>query len=200
VPPSNSPSRRCRSPGAGISASRHWSDAAHCARDAENVAVTGRGIVTTSDYEAWRKAYPLAYEGYLKARKGVVSTGGDASGSANGPNWDHLLAALQAKRPVSEEEYRAAAGELRPSFLCFQNAKNVLVEGVRFIGAPMFVVHLLYTENAVVRNIMVETYPGPHTNGIVADSSRFVRISDSYIDTGDDGIVLKAGKTRTGCG
>lgn len=168
------------------------------ARDAQNVAVTGRGILTTSDYEAWRKAYPDAYQGYLKARKGIISTGGDQSGSANGPNWDHLLGALQAKRPVSMEEYRAAAGELRPSFLCFMNAKNVLVEGVRFIGAPMFVVHLLYTGNAVVRNISVETYPGPHTNGIVADSSRFVRISDCYIDTGDDGIALKAGKDADG--
>ncbi|HEV3202545.1 MAG TPA: glycoside hydrolase family 28 protein [Bryobacteraceae bacterium] len=167
-------------------------------RDVENVAVTGRGILTTGDYEGWRKAYPRVYDEYLEARKGVVSTGGDESGSANGPHWDHLLKALEGKLPVSEGEYRAAAGELRPSFVCFMNAKNVLVEGVRFIGAPMFVVHLLYAENAVVRNIAIETYPGPHTNGIVADSSRFVRISDSYIDTGDDGIVLKAGKDADG--
>jgi polygalacturonase len=167
-------------------------------RDVENVALTGRGILTTGDYEAWRKAYPRVYEEYLEARKGVVSTSGDESGSANGPHWDHLLKALEAKQPVSEEEYRAAAGELRPSFVCFMNAKNVLVEGVRFIGAPMFVVHLLYAENAVVRNIVIETYPGPHTNGIVVDSSRFVRISDSHIDTGDDGIVLKAGKDADG--
>jgi polygalacturonase len=166
--------------------------------DVENVTVKGRGILTTADYEAWRRAYPDAYEEYLKARHGVVSTGGDESGSANGPRWDHLLKALEAKQSVSEEEYRAAAGELRPSFLCFMNAKNVLVEGVRFIGAPMFVVHLLYTENATVRDVMVESYPGPHSNGIVADSSRYVRISDCYIDTGDDGIVLKSGKDADG--
>lgn len=166
--------------------------------DVENVAVTGRGILTTGDYEAWRKAYPDAYQEYLKARKGVVSTGGDASGSANGPHWDHLLEALEAKLPVSEKDYREAAAELRPSFVCFMNAKNVLVEDVRIVGAPMFVVHLLYAENATVRNVMIETYPGPHTNGIVADSSRFVRISDSYIDTGDDGIVLKSGKDADG--
>jgi polygalacturonase len=166
--------------------------------DVENVTVTGRGVLTTGDYEEWRKAYKGAYEEYLKARKGVVSTGGDESGSANGPHWDHLLRALEAKQPVSEEEYREAAAELRPSFVCFMNAKNVLVEGVRFIGAPMFVVHLLYSENATVRNVMIETYPGPHTNGIVADSSRFVRITDDYIDTGDDGIVLKAGKDADG--
>jgi hypothetical protein len=62
----------------------------------------------------------------------------------------------------------------------------------------MFVVHLLYAENAVVRNVMIEAYPGPHANGIVADSCRFVRISDDYIDTGDDGIVVKSGKDADG--
>jgi hypothetical protein len=62
----------------------------------------------------------------------------------------------------------------------------------------MFVVHLLYAENATVRNVMIETYPGPHANAIVADSSRFVRISDDYVDTGDDGIVLKSGKDADG--
>jgi polygalacturonase len=168
------------------------------ATDAENVAITGRGIVTTADYEAWRKAYPDAYQEYLRARKGSVSTHGDESMSANGPRWDHLLNVLEAKQTPSEQEYREAAAELRPPVVSFMNSKNVLVEGVRFIGAPMFVVHLLYSEYATVRNIMIETYPGPHTNGIVADSSRFVRISDDYIDTGDDGIVLKSGKDADG--
>lgn len=137
-------------------------------------------------------------ENYLKTRQGIVSTGGDETGSANGPNWDHLLKALEAKQPVSEAEYLEAAGELRPSFVCFMNAKNVLVEGVRIVGAPMFVVHLLYSENATVRNVMIQTYPGPHANGIVVDSSRFVRISDCYVDTGDDGIVIKSGKDADG--
>jgi polygalacturonase len=166
--------------------------------DLENVAITGRGILTTGDYEAWRKAYPETYQAYLKLHKGVVSTSGDESGSANGPNWDHLLQKLEAKQLVSEQEYRAAAAETRPSFVCFTNAKNVLVDGIRFIGAPMFVVHLLYSENATVRNVSVEAFPGPHVNGIVADSSRYVQISDSYIDVGDDGIVVKAGKDADG--
>jgi polygalacturonase len=166
--------------------------------EVENVTVTGRGTVTTGDYEAWRKAYKDAYENYLKARNGVVSTGGDESMSANGPNWDHLLKAIEEKQPVSEQEYLAAAGELRPSFICFMNAKNVLVEDVRIVGAPMFVVHLLYAENATVRNVMIQTFPGPHANGIAVDSCRFVHISDCYVDTGDDGIVLKSGKDADG--
>src|SRR6478672_5105153 len=71
--------------------------------DVENVTVTGGGILTTGDYEQWRK-YRGAYEAYLKLHKGIVSTGGDESASANGPHWDHLLKALEARQPVSEQE------------------------------------------------------------------------------------------------
>lgn len=168
------------------------------ATDAENVTVTGRGIVTTGDYEAWRKAYPETYAEYLKAHNGSVSTHGDESESANGPHWDRLLKLLELRQPVTDQDYRAAAPELRPSLICFTNSRNVMVEGVRIVGAPMFAVHLLYSENATVRNVTIETYPGPHANAIVADSSRYVRISDSYVDTGDDGIVLKSGKDADG--
>ena len=153
--------------------------------DVENVTVTGRGVLTTGDYAAWGKAY-----GNEAAQ--------DVSGNANGPRWQHLLESLESQQPVTEAEYRAAGKELRPSFICFMRARNVLVENVRIVGAPMFVVHLLYAENATVRNVMVEAFPGPHANGIVVDSSRFVRISDDYIDTGDDGIVIKAGKDADG--
>jgi polygalacturonase len=155
--------------------------------DVENVAITGRGTLAAGDYEAWGKAYgtPAA-----EVR--------DDSGNANGPHWDHLLKALEAKQPVTEADYRAAAPELRPSFISFSNARNVLVDGVRIVGGPAFVVHLLYAENATVRNVIIDAYPGPHANGIVVDSSRFVRIADDFVDTGDDGIVIKAGKDADG--
>ncbi len=74
----------------------------------------------------------------------------------------------------------------------------MLVEGVHIVGGPGFVVHLLYTENATVRDVTIEAYPGPHANGIVVDSSRFVRIANDSVDTGDDGIVIKAGKDADG--
>jgi len=155
-------------------------------RNVENVTVTGRGVLTTALYDDWAKAY------------GPPPVINNKSENANGPAWDHLLKSLEAGVAVSKEESLAAAKELRPSFIYFIHSKNILVEGVRIIGAPMFVVHLLYSENAVVRNMMIETYPGPHVNAIVVDSSRFVQISDNYVDTGDDGIVVKAGKDADG--
>jgi polygalacturonase len=153
--------------------------------DLQNVAVEGRGVLESSNAD-WMKLHPR-----------IMPTATNP-GSANGPDWEHLLQALEAHQPVSQAEYRAVAAELRPSFIRFMNCKNVLVEGLRIIGSPMWTVHLLYTENAEVENMVIETYPGVHTDGIVIDSSRFIRLSNDYIDTGDDGIVIKSGKDADG--
>ncbi len=154
-------------------------------RNLENVTVEGRGVLM-SDNAEWMKLMP---------RQQV--TGSDP-GSANGPNWEHLLQSLELKTPASEEEYLKAAPELRPSFIRTMDSKNVLIEGLRFVGSPMWTIHLLYSDNVTVRDVVIETYPGVHTDGIAVDSSRNVRISNCYIDTGDDGIVIKAGKDADG--
>jgi polygalacturonase len=153
--------------------------------DLEDVQVVGPGTLISSNAD-WMKLH-----GRVKAAESDL-------GSANGDNWEKLLFDLEAHKPISEAEYTAAGEELRPSFVRFMNAKDVVVDGLHFEGSPMWTVHLLYTENAVVRNVVIETYPGVHTDGIVADSSRFVHLTDDYIDTGDDGIVIKSGKDADG--
>ncbi len=145
----------------------------------ENVTIRGRGTITTSN-AAWMK---------LKPRYG---------GSAAGPNWEKLLKSLEKKTPAPKELYLKAAKELRPPFIQVMNCKNVLIEGIHIIGSPMWPVHILYSYNVTVQDITVDTYPGIHTGGIYLDSSSFVRISNCYIQTGDDGIVLKAGKDADG--
>lgn len=55
--------------------------------DLENITITGRGIVTTSNAE-WMKIM------------------GRSPGSAAGPNWAHLLESLEKKTPASNEEYK----------------------------------------------------------------------------------------------
>lgn len=153
--------------------------------DLENVTVEGRGILTSPNDE------------WMKLHVRMKATGSDP-GSANGANWERMLNDLNAKKPISKEEDEAAASELRPSFIRFMNSKNILVDGLHFVGSPMWTVHLLYSENAVIENLIIETYPGVHTDGIVVDSSRFVKLLNDYIDTGDDGIVIKSGKDADG--
>jgi polygalacturonase len=74
----------------------------------------------------------------------------------------------------------------------------VLIEGIHIVGSPMWTIHILYSKNVVIRGVTVETYPGGNTDGVDIDSSQDVRISDSYFDTGDDGICLKSGKNADG--
>ena len=153
--------------------------------DLENVTVMGRGILTTDNLD-WMRLHTRA-----------LRSVGDA-GSANGANWERLLQDLEAQKPIPAEEYQAAASELRPSFVRFMNSKNIRIDGLHFIGSSMWTVHLLYSENAVVENLVIEAYPGVHADGIVIDSSRFVKLVNNYIDAGDDGLVIKSGKDRDG--
>lgn len=142
----------------------------------ENVSITGRGVLTT-DQRDWVKIM------------------GEPSA---GPDWLHLLEILELKKPIPEEEYRKAASELVPMFVSVANSKNVLIEGIHIIGSAMWPIQLVYDEHALVTGVMVETFGGHDTGGIYVDSSRDVRISDCYLDTGDDGIVIKSGKDADG--
>ena len=155
-------------------------------RNLHDVAVVGQGILTTRN-EDWLN---------LLGRPEKNTSAGP--GSVFGPAWTRLLNALEQHTPAPPDFYSAAAPFLRPSFLRFMDSRNVLVQGVHFIGSPMWTVHILYSEKVVVDGVTIETYPGVHTDGIAVDSSRDVRISNSFIDTGDDGIVLKSGKDADG--
>ncbi len=155
-------------------------------RNLHDVAVMGQGVLTTDNAE-WLN---------LLGRPEKNTAAGE--GSVFGPAWTRLLDALEQHTPAPKELYLAAAPFLRPSFVRFMDSKNVLVQGIHFVGSPMWTVHILYSEKVVVDGVTVDTYPGVHTDGIAVDSSRDVRISNCFIDTGDDGIVLKSGKDADG--
>lgn len=141
-------------------------------RNLHNVTITGRGTLTT-DNAAWLRA-------------------------TNNPEaramWTSIQNRLEEKQSVPQADYRKAAPSLRPSFIRPMDSRNILIEGIHIAGSSMWAIHLLYDENVVVRNVIVETFPGANPDGIDIDSSRDVRVSDSYFDTGDDAIVLKSGK------
>jgi polygalacturonase len=142
----------------------------------ENLTITGRGTLTT-DNAAWIKATD-------KPEARAV--------------WEDILKRLEKGETVPEADYRKAAPFLRPSFIRPMNSKNVLIEGVHIVGSSMWTLHILYCENVTIRNVIVETYPGRNTDGVDIDSSREVRISDSFFSTGDDAICLKSGKDADG--
>ena len=152
----------------------------------ENVTITGRGTIATDNAD------------WTRLMGGPQPKSAASAGSAFGPAWNELLARLQEKTPQPESEYLKAAPLLRPAFIRTKDCRNVLIEGIRMLGAPFWSIHLLYSENVVVRGVSLETFPGAFTGGIYIDSSRDVRVSDCYLDNGDDAITLKAGKDADG--
>jgi polygalacturonase len=141
----------------------------------ENVAITGRGTVTTAQ-EDWRKLASLP----------------EATGF-----WTSVLQRLELKQPVPAEDFQKAARSFRPMFIGTTESRNVLIEGIRILGAPYWAIHVLYSEKVVIRDVAIETY-GAGADGIDIDSCRDVRISNCYLDTGDDSICLKSGKDADG--
>lgn len=147
------------------------------AHNAENIAITGRGTLVADNAE-WRKL-----------------AGSDPSWRAA---WMNVLGLIEKKQPVPDDLRKTAEMSLRTDFIRTVESKNVLIEGIHIKGSPMWVLHPLYCENVVIRNVVVETFPGANTDGVDVDSCRHVRISDSYFDTGDDAICLKSGKDVDG--
>jgi polygalacturonase len=154
--------------------------------DLENVTITGRGVIATDNAE------------WVKLMGGPTPRSDAGPGSAFGPDWNQMLADLQKQTPRPEAEYLKIAPFLRPSFIRLTESRNIVIEGIHMIGAPFWSVHMLYSQNIAIRNVTLETFPGAFTGGIYIDSSRDVRISDSYLDNGDDAITLKAGKDADG--
>jgi polygalacturonase len=147
------------------------------AHNADSISITGRGTLVADNAE-WLK---------LVRADPAWRTG-----------WTNLLALIEAKKPIPVEVRRAGEMSLRTDFIRPVESRNVLIEGIHIKGSPMWVLHPLYCENVVIRNVVVETFPGANTDGVDVDSCRHVRISDSYFDTGDDAICLKSGKDVDG--
>ncbi|HWB85668.1 MAG TPA: glycoside hydrolase family 28 protein [Bryobacteraceae bacterium] len=142
----------------------------------ENVAITGRGTVTTAQAD-WQKFSPIG------------------SGRAM---WTSIVQRLNLKQPVPEEDYQKAAPTLRPVFIAFTDSKNVRIDGIHILGAPFWTIHMIYSEKIIIRNVIIETVDTPGRDGIDIDSCRDVIISNCYLDTGDDDICLKSGRDADG--
>jgi polygalacturonase len=88
---------------------------------------------------------------------------------------------------------------LRPPLFQVYRSENVSVSGVTFRNSPFWNTHVLYSKNVTISDVNIENpHDAPNGDGIDIDSSRFVRVSDTYINAGDDAICIKSGKNEEG--
>ena len=87
----------------------------------------------------------------------------------------------------------------RPRVINLYRCRDVLIEGVKILNSPSWTVHLVGCDNLVVDGIsIINPEEGPNTDGVNPESCRNVRISNCFIDTGDDCITLKSGEDKEG--
>ena len=86
---------------------------------------------------------------------------------------------------------------IRPNFIQPYNCRNILIEGVRIKGSPMWEIHPVLCTNVTVRGVHIDSH-GPNNDGCNPESCRDVLIENCYFDTGDDCIAIKSGRNEDG--
>jgi polygalacturonase len=139
---------------------------------AENIGITGEGTIDGQGSRAVWHSWKSSTDSKLLAEMGEQGV------------------------PVAERVF-GEGHHLRPNFIEPVRCRNVLIEGVRIIDSPMWVLHPLYSTNVTVRGVTVDT-KGPNTDGCDPDSCTDVLIKDCSFSDGDDCIAIKSGRDADG--
>lgn len=86
----------------------------------------------------------------------------------------------------------------RPRMLELVGCRNVHLENTSFLNSPSWSFWLVDCEEMFIRNIRLTGDPRlPNNDGIHMDTCRNVMISDCFISTGDDSIVVRCIRKRS---
>jgi polygalacturonase len=133
----------------------------------------------------------------------AISGGGTLDGQ--GRAWHEWKSSTDPKLPVEMAGKGVPLAQrifgdryhLRPNFIVPLRCRNVLIEDVRIVDSPMWVMNPVYCTNVTVRNVTVDT-GGPNTDGCDPDSCTGVLIKNCSFSDGDDCIAIKSGRDRDG--
>ena len=95
------------------------------------------------------------------------------------------------------ERFFGKGDYLRPAMIQFFGCSRVLIEDVTITESPQWVNHIIYSSQIIVRRITVNSHR-LNNDGVALDSSTLALVEDNVFDTGDDSIVIKAGRDQDG--
>lgn len=171
--------------------------------NAENIAITGRGIVDgNGDRMRFVKKEKLT-DGQWKTK---IASGGalDEKKRIWYPTEKALLGStlnkpwlLQPGKKLSDYEY--IRDFLRPNLVVINSCKNILLEGVTFQNSTAWCLHPLMSQHLTVRDIKVKNpWYAQNGDGIDVESCSNVLIENSVFDVGDDALCMKSGRDAAG--
>lgn len=109
---------------------------------------------------------------------------------------DRLLGMAETFTPI-DHRVMTAEDALRPQLINFYRCNTVLIEGVTLLNSPFWVIHPLFCENLIVRNVSINGL-GPNNDGCDPESCKNVLIEGCTFNTGDDCIAIKSGRNADG--
>ncbi len=173
-------------------------------KDLENVAITGDGIINGNG-RRWRPVKKWKISGVewkeTIARGGIVEEGPEETvwwpDEINMEANNTLIPQpeLYKNKEVCEKYHSF----LRPVLVNFTRCNKVLLDGPTFQNSPAWCLHPWLCKNVTIRNINVRNpWFAQNGDGIDIDSCKYVKISNSTFDVGDDAICIKSGKNEDG--
>lgn len=172
------------------------------ANGAENIAVTGQGVIDGNG-QYWR---PLKKAKVTEAYWQKVVSGGGVLKNKNlwfpsdGYAKGDAIADMNVPKGLdTEADWNSVKRFLRPVMVSLVNCRNVLLQGVIFQNSPAWNLHPLMCENIIIDDVLVRN-PAYAQNGDALDleSCKNALIVNSRFDAGDDGICIKSGKDADG--
>jgi polygalacturonase len=86
---------------------------------------------------------------------------------------------------------------LRPVMMQIFGGKRVLLQDYTITNSPFWINHLTYVDQAIMRGVTVDSHFA-NNDGIDIESSTYVLVENNNFKTGDDAVVVKAGRDFDG--
>lgn len=161
------------------------------ARNAENIAIKGRGKIDGQGHKWWAESRRIIQE--------IKDNGKTLSTNKLQQMW------LDANKDINISPYYTPTIErkfFRPPLIQFLECKNILIEGVTVVNSPFWTINPEGCDNLVIEGVTVfnpwANPKGHNTDGINPSSCSNVRISNCFISVGDDCITIKSGRDADG--
>lgn len=149
-----------------------------------NIALTGKGTIDgQASAEAWW---------YMKGGRFAI----DGKRTQLMGGRDKLFALAETFAPI-DQRIMTPEDALRPPLINFYRCNSVLIEGVTLKNSPFWVIHPLFCNNLIVRNVNIDGL-GPNNDGCDPESCKNVLIEGCSFNTGDDCIAIKSGRNADG--
>ena len=164
---------------------------------ATNIAITGPGIIDGAG-EVWRY---VKKEKFPENRwKALVASGGVVS--PDGKQWWPSREALEGEayldrlekegKTATAADYAKTREYLRPDLVRLVQCDGILIDGPTIRNSPKFHVHLVQSENIIVRNAtIISDWWAQNGDGLDLAACRNVLVYNTTLDVGDDAICLK---------